>query len=842
MKIKCWMGIFLSFMTSLYVDAITKIEWPNIQSLNVFKTRKYKNFTSIKKKNIPGPALIYEITESKLTSSTSTPETPTLIVDIKIIQNTTSKSSSLNFARELTSKKNGFSKQNKISKFVQNPKINFIDFDFEIDDFVNFEQKKGLIELSSKIVYKWWEESLDNNFINDFSRIIYSKESHFPTLMVKDKNCEYQIHNQVHVKNNFKVFLQAKRDTKKDKTRALNSTKSLKPVYSALINQNDSIKKKLQQFSYIEQNVTLKFKCMSINNQFLDFTSFPFDSHNCEINFEILPSVLTKLKNPVIPEPIFLFSLSDLNFKKKRNFLENSFTETIYFNKLVSIPSNYSLLSKEWILKKLEIKYTNSTSLLSPQLDQNISVQTPSSITLKFLIQRKREPQVYIFILPLILFTLITFIIFFMPNTESSEKTIISFFNFIALIFFNIYIFKLVIYSYGFSQLPLILQYSNCLMIIQLGVLAYTCLVKSVHLNGFLILNNSFNQSIEESYREILNLNEDNLINTDVSNFDLALNDQLGYYRLDKTETEILENENNFEQFASVPTLKLELENEALNEIATTEVNDEQFCFTFNRTDSNTKAEKVEKTCCCNSEETDADCLNNSAHCMAQNKLSMNEFINNLKRSQASFEKNELMVSMNNGLNRNWIFSCCGTRSPDIGKFSPSPVCEHVRPSDLHRLKLSGDEKKMYCVSQASTRQVMPECDYTSHLARVQDPIKLNDLNQTTKNISFKVKQNFMDTMRSSGQIKNESSQKLDKLSKFLSSSSLEITKLNMNMKKMVKLEEIVIRDRINKEEWKRKARLCDGICCLLVFFLLGVCSLFIFVILPKFKTASLID
>lgn len=67
-------------------------------------------------------------------------------------------------------------------------------------------------------------------------------------------------------------------------------------------------------------------------------------------------------------------------------------------------------------------------------------------------------------------------------------------------------------------------------------------------------------------------------------------------------------------------------------------------------------------------------------------------------------------------------------------------------------------------------------------------------------------------------------------------------SKINLSVHKLIKLEEIYVREKLQRDEWKRKARVCDAICCLLVFFLLVVCTLFIFIILPSVKTASLID
>lgn len=837
MKSKWSSIIFFSFFTSLCGQIYGKIDWSFIQKLNKLEASGYYSRDRFLKKfsSLPHSTNIYHITDSKTTPNSAL-LSPTLIVDLSLItkKNIPKSSSKITTTQALS----GDTKTNdKITDDMENY---LIDFDIEITEFVNFEQKNGFLELNAKINYKWW------NF-DDHSKFSHST---FPSIILKNKNSELKIHNQIHVKNNFKMIIRSERNLYKKSNRSSQSSLNSVPV-----------EEKLQSFSYIEQNVTLKFFCN--NFQHLDTASFPMDFHNCEIKFDILPNVYKKSDKKI--KPNYFFSINDLNFKKIRTSNKNYITELIYYNKLVSSASNYSLISKEWIIKKIEIKYFNSSSnviesnsFTNPnekmlenyvQVSKIGFVSSPASISLKFSVYRKREPQVYIYILPTILFTLLMFTIFFMPNTESSEKSLISFFNFISLVGFNLYLFTLLMQTYGFQQLPFLLQYSNCLMVIQLGVLAYTSLVKSVHQNGFLILNDSFTHPVEDSFKEIIEIDERNINFCD--------NTQTKYHRFDKDETEYLDSENT-DKFQNdsiklrVPAVKFETENEAMNAISTTVVNDGNYCFTFNRSESTARA--YAEKCCCNVDETDADCCNNT-HCanqimtksITEPKVSLDEFVNEInKKSQSSFEKNELMISMNNGFNRNWILSCCGTRSPDLGKISPSPICEHVRPSDLHRQKVLEENKKLYSTSQASTRQVIQECEYVSHLARLHEPKdlivtsnKLNDLSQT-RNVSFKYKSNIRESNRSKE--KEETEMKLNKINMFLETSSQDISSLNNKMKKMIKFEEIMIRDRILKDEWKRKARLCDGICCLLVFFLLSVCSIFIFLILPKFKTVSLID
>jgi hypothetical protein len=62
-------------------------------------------------------------------------------------------------------------------------------------------------------------------------------------------------------------------------------------------------------------------------------------------------------------------------------------------------------------------------------------------------------------------------------------------------------------FNYDLGRLPMILQYSNCLMVTQVGVLAYTCLVKAIYLNGFLT-SSYFLSSIDDTYKQILFSNQ----------------------------------------------------------------------------------------------------------------------------------------------------------------------------------------------------------------------------------------------------------------------------------------------------------------------------------------------
>ena len=106
---------------------------------------------------------------------------------------------------------------------------------------------------------------------------------------------------------------------------------------------------------------------------------------------------------------------------------------------------------------------------------------------LKLQISRRREPQIFIFVLPLCMFTCITFIVFLIPTSDNtSDKTLLTFANLISLLAFNVYLFRTVTYTYEFVSVPQILQYSNCLMILQLVLFVYISMAKSIHQHGVL--------------------------------------------------------------------------------------------------------------------------------------------------------------------------------------------------------------------------------------------------------------------------------------------------------------------------------------------------------------------
>ena len=459
-------------------------------------------------------------------------------------------------------------------KLVDTPFKNvYIDFELVISDFVSFEPKTGMAEFDAKLKFKWWHASkgaiMNSGEIDDDS--LNTKNLKFsPTLkFADDPSVALTVKNQMYSFNNVETYFERKKETQQsllakfEKFKANNNQAvaaallgHTNDVYMSTSYKNVSLNKKIimtrvsKHYSCLEQNVTLKFKCHTDednDDSSLDTSHFPFDSHACELNFEIDAALLANSESPRAFTPSFVFA-SLVPDQPNRIEIDNSMFDFYSYNKLVKSVSNYSWISREWLLKKITVFYanlthsgpsssflasTNSSLVVDPdeKLDQylisrkdftnataasfasdeyfRINTALPP-LSVKFYIFRRREPQVYVFVLPLVLFTLVTFLIFFLPTSNTSEKTLIAFLNFACLLGFNLYLFKLVIYTYDFMRIPLLLQYSNCLMVIQLGVLAYTCLVKSVYHYGFLTFNaGSFTSLAEDAFRQMFFINHD---------------------------------------------------------------------------------------------------------------------------------------------------------------------------------------------------------------------------------------------------------------------------------------------------------------------------------------------
>lgn len=214
--------------------------------------------------------------------------------------------------------------------------------------------------------------------------------------------------------------------------------------------------------------------------------------------------------------------------------------------------------------------------------------------------------------------------------------------------------------------------------------------------------------------------------------------------------------------------------------------------------------------------------------------------------------------------NRNWLLGkCCTTsaHSPTQANISPSPVCEHVRDCDTRRrhndasnTKNLNQNQHKISSSSAATQQIILNTNdldldddkypVTSHLARLRDP-KQQKTSTTVPPCSKGMKQTKF-LMNASGGCGGgfSGSCNANGNGDILNNKVLLDmgSKLNLGVHKLIKLEEIYVREKLQRDEWKRKARVCDAICCLLVFFLLVICTVFIFIILPTVKTASLID
>jgi hypothetical protein len=573
--------------------------------------------------------------------------------------------------------------------------IYFINFDLFVNDFINFEPKTGQIEMDLSIKYKWWDNSTHNRFltVDQYNKVRKNIEintnSFYPVIKFKDNLVKLTVKNQIHRIDNLEELVPPPPPTQKQKSRI----KSSKKVY--------------RQYSSLEQHFLIKFNCKSfLNNnpdhdnddpdKFLNFfniatnsmDTFPFDTHDCNLLFSLLPrhvnmNNLAQLRIFNLKQPNFSFLINN-NMNQNENYL----------NKLVETSNNYSFIKREWLLKKYTITYSNSNKT---KRSNNIEDdETNNKINITFQIFRRREPQIFIFILPLVVFTILTFMIFFI-STSASEKTLIAFLNLVCLLGFNVYLFKLMIFVYELVRIPLILQYSNCLMIIQLGVFVYVVLAKSLYFT----INNSL-----------------------LSNLTHATHRQLSYLNSTKTINSLNQFINNSRQDIRIkmPIIKFDggTYSKGNNSYSS------MFMPFNNNVESNVGTAR-QLLCDCNSIETETDCMAYSKR-LNDDRLSI-------------------------PVDGSWI----------INKINEKK------------------DKQIYFINGNKS-------SYSN--GQQQQQIK--------------------------------------------SSSNNEIARLSLNVKKLVKMEELNLKEKLIRNEWSKKAKICDILCFLLAFFLLLICSILIFFVFPS--------
>ncbi len=288
-----------------------------------------------------------------------------------------------------------------------------LEFNLQIDSFLSFEASDAYAELITRLKFKWWNRKI--------SPTVNSTISYQPVIFFKDA------HNSL--TNN--------------QPRSLTGPTVFDYHYAAL-----------------ERNITFRFKC-NANQDYLDTSQFPFDTHTCHLDLFIdLEPVghrkLTKASsyNPTLSRP----RLSVIN--------------------KLNVDNNVKRVSGDWLLQKLSVSAWNSTS-----------EAYMSRIQLRFFITRRYEPHLYLLVLPLAIFTCLTFVVFWLPTTNTSEKTLLTLVNLTCLLLFNVHLFKLTMSTMGFVHAPQLLQYSSCLMVVQLMVFGYICLAKSVYHYGLFNLN-----------------------------------------------------------------------------------------------------------------------------------------------------------------------------------------------------------------------------------------------------------------------------------------------------------------------------------------------------------------
>ena len=440
----------------------------------------------------------------------------------------------------------------RLIETISNVQVYYVDFELTVNELLYFEPKTGSIEVDAIFKYKWWDsardnpdedlhESTDYEFVNK-KKLAKDRPIYYPGIEFKNKNIHLTVKNQVQSVDNVEFVYERKEETqesilakfeklKSDKNVAVAATKvdDTDDIYITPVNSTS--KRMIRRYySFLEQNITVKFKCkpseynafgsfssyFDYGSETLDTSRFPFDYHLCELDFDLVATPITTSTKPASKSsneqdnphiPVYLFAPSD-PYHSNRIELEDKVFDLYNYNKLVKAHSNYSWITREWLLKKITVFYTNSTSPLIDSLNVNydlsnltsniksiindygkfdhilvsrkdmidfknemqtnkrlisensnyfkqllhdakpktnfkrLATTTPlkpvslkqsafesptlPNINIKFYIYRQREPQVYVFVLPLVLFTLITFVIFFLPTSNTSEKTLIA--------------------------------------------------------------------------------------------------------------------------------------------------------------------------------------------------------------------------------------------------------------------------------------------------------------------------------------------------------------------------------------------------------------------------------
>ena len=876
--------------------------------------------------------------------------------------------------------------------------ISFIEFDFQINEFLQFEHKDALIDLNAKLKYKWWTKNNEYNnnqnnndnentqksststsdstssrsssssnmeYDEDMPSLkatdhqnsrskAYTKSSNaaYPFIDFKDKSVKFRIQNHLFQIDNVEEYYEKYEDKDATKPKA-------QKLYSGEVNEETeeeplSVRKLKRQYSYLEQNVTIKFKCNNHRKESttvvgesqivddkddqLDFSNFPFDVHRCVLEFDLIANqnYFSSLMNNNHKHNKHGGGTGNDNdekivyvFSPSKHYSQTS--QQDYF-KLVKTENNGSLVSKEWILKHALIKYFNATSasnnIPDPQSNNATTTTTPSSfnddgnnlnedsesisdyimflsssassnnggqhitkrsnenqkqqttptktnsqssnpakVSIEFLIYRRREPQIYLFVVPLIILTLITFLIFFLPTTSTDEKSLIALLNCAFLLAYNVYAFKLVVLTYEMIRIPIILKYSNCLMIIQLAVLAYTCLVKSIYHNGFLTFSSrTYMDTTEELYNQLVCANQPHQhplhtyqYNNDCSDHEKESGGHGGHNTcvIRRACTKLTANE---EVDSSLKYTMQDSENINIHEQI------ESFGAQLNHTtgtgtgtggttdESNyTVYNNIDQVCECNGMETDADCVNgtqetfgieeednaNASSTVKNDYGEVVEVVDESNNSNSNSNKASQQQQQAHVKGSQWLFEkiCCINPQD-------STMIEHNSKSDGHKPSLCKTATTAI-VAAATT-----ECDYTSHLSRRNmsninkngkqqhqyppppPPMPTDFQNRNgSRNLSFVIKSN-----------RGVSGNTLLNGNKLIDHNTLLFSAINSNLKQLIKFEEATIKEKLVKEEWKRKARFCDGICCLFIFFILITCSICIFAILPTLKISSMVD
>jgi hypothetical protein len=304
--------------------------------------------------------------------------------------------SSINSDFKLKNKRTHSSDDNKKVQKLKARRLNqmicLIDFEVIVQDFVDFKPKEGKITLDVTFKFKWSPMISTQNtikasnqssrsssnlnkkidFVQKFNSTPNRKSFFYPKFKYKTAKSsdEIIITNEIHNTN-----LQSEYSKITQSFNSYLNENDEREDYDSISDSNSRSNTQQQQndfYSYLEQNATLNFECQMKNEdaigRTLDTSKFPFDTHECQFDIELMPLVmpiLIKVKNETKDNNITTARDKLISPPSITLYAFSKFNQLFNFNKLVTKPNNSSWIAREWLLKKVVLLYQNSTNVFS---------------------------------------------------------------------------------------------------------------------------------------------------------------------------------------------------------------------------------------------------------------------------------------------------------------------------------------------------------------------------------------------------------------------------------------------------------------------------------------------